>query len=307
MNERHVPVLLNESIDYLVTNKSGIYFDATLGFGGHSEKILKTIGKNGLIVATDVDVAAFDFSKKKFKEEERIKIYNFNFNQIDAISKIEYVGYFDGILADLGVSSFQLDSADAGFTYRQESKLDLRMDKTRVVSAYDIVNSFSEEELQEILFKYGEERNSKKIAREIAKKRKDRKIETTKELADIIINITPKNFQTKTLSRVFQALRIYVNDELSNLKIFIEKGVSLLKESGKFVIISYHSLEDRIVKESFKYEELDCICPRDFPVCKCNKEQRLKVITKKPVVPSLTEINNNRRARSAKMRVAERI
>lgn len=307
MNEHHVPVLLNESIDYLVTNKNGIYFDATLGFGGHSEKILKKIGKNGSVVATDVDTAAFNFSKNKFEKEERIKIYNFNYNKIDIISKIESIKLFDGILADLGVSSFQLDNADAGFTYRQESKLDLRMDKTQVVSAYDVINTFSEEDLQGILFKYGEEKNSKKIVREIIKKRKEKKIETTKELADIVKSITPKNYHTKTLSRVFQALRIYVNDELSNLEMFIEKGVSLLKESGRFVIISYHSLEDRIVKESFKYEELDCICPKDFPICKCNKEQRLKIITKKPVVPSLAEININRRARSAKMRIAERI
>lgn len=307
MNEHHVPVLLKESIDFLITAKNGIYFDATLGFGGHSDEILKRIGNEGVLVSTDVDMDAFNFSKSKFKEDKRIKIYNFNFSQIDIISKIESIDLYDGIVADLGVSSFQLDNVKSGFTYRDESKLDLRMDKKIKVSAYDVVNTFSEEDLRKIFFEYGEEKNSKRIAKEIVKKRSENKIKTTKDLSNIISDITPPKYLTKTLSRVFQALRIYVNEELSNLKLFIEKSVSLLKKSGRMVIISYHSLEDRIVKESFKYEELDCICPPEFPVCRCSKEQRLKILTKKPVTPSLEEISINRRARSAKMRVAERV
>jgi 16S rRNA (cytosine1402-N4)-methyltransferase len=307
MNEYHVPVLLKESIDFLITDKNGIYFDATLGFGGHSEEILKRTDRGSLLISTDVDNKAFNFTKKKFKEEKRIKIYNFNFNLIDIISKIESIGSYNGIIADLGVSSYQLDDSEVGFTYRQESKLDLRMDKKKVISANDVVNSFSEEDLRKIFYDYGEEKNSKRIAREIVKRRELKKIETTKDLSNIISDLTPQKYLTKTLSRVFQALRIYVNEELSVLKLFIEKSVSLLKESGRLVIISYHSLEDRIVKESFKYEELDCICPKDFPVCRCNKEQRLKILTRKPVTPSLEEIKFNKRARSAKMRVAERV
>jgi 16S rRNA (cytosine1402-N4)-methyltransferase len=307
MNEYHIPVLLKESIDYLITEKDGIYFDATLGFGGHSEEILKRTGKESLLVSTDVDNKAFNFTKNKFMEEKRIKIYNFNFNQIDIISKIESIGSYNGIIADLGVSSYQIDDAEAGFTYRKESKLDLRMDKKKVISANDVVNSFSEEDLQKIFYDYGEEKNSRRIAREIVKRRTVKKIETTKDLSNIISELTPPKYLTKTLSRVFQALRIYVNEELSNLKLFIEKSVSLLKESGRLVIISYHSLEDRIVKESFKYEELDCICPKDFPVCRCNKDQRLRILTRKPLTPSLEEIKFNRRARSAKMRAAERV
>ena len=307
MEKLHKPVLFEESLDYIIKDKSGIYFDATLGYGGHSEGILKRINKNGTLVSTDVDKDAFNFSKEKFKDEKRIKLYNFNFTQIDIIAKIESVNVFDGILADLGVSSFQLDNADKGFTYRQEAKLDLRMDRNKVVNASDVVNSFSEEDLADILFKFGEEKNSRKIAKEICNQRQNNKIETTSELSSIIKRITPQRYYVKTLSRVFQALRIFVNDELNALEIFLNKSIELLKKKGVLVIISYHSLEDRIVKEFFKYEALDCICPKDYPVCKCDKESRLKILTKKPVIPLLKEIEQNIRARSAKLRAAERI
>ena len=307
MNNYHKPVLLKESINYLVTNKSGIYFDGTLGFGGHTEEILNKLNSNGLVIAVDVDKDAFDFSKKKFKDEKRIKLYNYNFSLIDIISKIESIQSFDGIIADLGVSSYQLDNPSSGFTYRMDAKLDLRMDKSKVISAADIVNSFEEEELAKIIFEYGEEKNSRQIARAIANKRKIKKIETTLELSEIISELTPDRYRSKTLSRVFQSLRIYVNDELEMLKTFLEKSVSLLNSKGRLVVISYHSLEDRIVKEHFKYENLSCICPKDFPVCKCDKEKRLRIITKKPVTPSEKEIGLNLRSRSAKLRAAERI
>ena len=307
MEKLHKPVLLQESLDYLINDLSGTYFDATLGYGGHSEEILKRLNKNGVLVSTDVDSDAFNFSKEIFKNENRIKLHNFNFTQIDIISKIESVGLYDGILADLGVSSFQLDNAEKGFTYRKEAKLDLRMDKSKVVNASDVINSFSDEDLENIFIQFGEEKNSKKIAREICRYRKIDKIKTTTELSGIINRITPPRFQAKTLSRIFQALRIFVNDELNNLEIFLKKSVELLKKGGIIVVISYHSLEDRIVKEYFKYEALDCICPKDFPVCKCDKESRLKILTKKPLVPSQREIEVNNRARSAKLRAAERI
>ena len=313
-DERHKPVLINESLEYLITNKSGIYFDGTLGFGGHSTGLLKSLNDDALLIATDVDQDAFNYSKKIFEKEKRVKLYNYNFSQIDIIAKIESINietnkgrFFDGIFADLGVSSFQLDNPESGFTYRNEAKLDLRMDKTKVVSAADIINSFSEEDIANIIYKYGEEKNSRKIARRICQLRVQKKIETTTELGKIIIDLTPKKYQTKTLSRVFQALRIYVNDELNVLKIFLEKSVSLVKPGGRIVILSYHSLEDRIVKEHFKYETLDCICPKEYPVCVCDKEKRLKILTRKPVTPSHGEIENNIRARSAKLRAAEKI
>jgi 16S rRNA (cytosine1402-N4)-methyltransferase len=307
MNNFHTPVLLNESMKYLITDTSGVYFDGTLGFGGHSEAILNRLNEKGILVATDVDKDPFNFSKNKFSNDQRAHLYNFNFSHIDSISKIESISYYDGILADLGVSSFQLDNPESGFTYRTEAKLDLRMDKSKVISAADIVNSFSEEEIANIIYKYGEEKNSRNIARSIINKRKLKKIETTLELKDAIEQVTSPKFLSKTLSRVFQALRIYVNDEIEMLKNFLTKAVDLLKVNGRIVIISYHSLEDRVVKDLFKYESLDCICPKDFPVCKCDKESRLKILTKKPVTPSESEINLNLRSRSAKLRAAERL
>lgn len=307
MKIHHTPVLLKESIDYLITDKSGIYFDATLGFGGHTDAFLNILNKDAIVAATDIDKDAFSFSKERFSKDDRARIYNFNFSEIDIIAKIESFGFFDGIFADLGVSSFQLDNPDSGFTYREEAKLDLRMDKSKVVNAADIVNSFSEEDLADIFFRYGEERNSRRIAREICRQRSESKIETTSKLADVITRVIPLRHQNKTLSRIFQSLRIYVNDELGVLKTFLDKSVSLLKKNARIVIISYHSLEDRIVKESFKYEMLDCICPKEYPVCQCDKERRLNILTKKPVIPSEEEIAVNPRARSAKLRAAVRV
>lgn len=307
MNEHHTPVLYNESLSYLITEKSGRYFDGTLGFGGHSEGILKQLNEKGVLVSTDVDADAFKFSREKFKEDSRARLYNFNFSQIDLIAKIESIRFFDGIFADLGVSSFQLDEPESGFTYRKEAKLDMRMDKSKVITAADIVNSFGEEDIANIIYQYGEERYSRQIAKKISGYRSLKKIETTKELSELIISITSKKYQAKTLSRVFQALRIYVNDEMNVLKDFLEKSVSVLKKGGRIVIISYHSLEDRIVKDLFKYETLDCICPKEVPVCRCEKEIRLKILTKKPVLPADDEVERNYRARSAKLRAAERI
>jgi 16S rRNA (cytosine1402-N4)-methyltransferase len=299
--------LFDKSLEFLVTDVNGIYFDGTLGFGGHSSGILNRLGPDGLLISTDVDQDAFSFSKKKFSEDKRIKIYNLNFSQIDIIAKIESIQFFNGIFLDLGVSSFQLDNAESGFSYRNNAQLDLRMDKSRVINAADVVNSYSEEDLANIIFQYGEEKNSRKIAKVICEIRREKKIQTTLDLSNIITEITPQRYHTKTLSRVFQALRIYVNDELNTLKLVLKKSIELLKPEGRMVILSYHSLEDRIVKEAFKYETLDCICPPGSPICNCDKVPRLKIITKKPVVPDNKEIENNFRSRSAKLRAAERI
>lgn len=307
MSNFHTPVLLAESLEYLIGSKTGVYFDGTLGFGGHSEGILNLLDKSAKLISTDVDTNAFEHSRKKFSNDSRMKIYNFNFQKIDVMAKIESVYAFDGIFADLGVSSFQLDSPAAGFTYRQDVKLDLRMDKSIAVSASDIINSYSEEDVANLIYKYGEEKNSRKIASRICEARTHKKIETTSELSKIISEITSQKYLIKTLSRVFQALRIYVNDELEILKNFIRKAVDLLKQGGRIVILSYHSLEDRIIKDAFKFEALDCICPKDYPVCKCDKESRLKILTKKPILPSEDEVMRNPRARSAKLRAAERI
>jgi len=306
METHHVPVLLNESLDYLIKNESGFYFDGTLGFGGHSSEILKRLDNNGKIVSTDVDDAAFGYCKKRFKGENRICLYKFNFSLIDVIAKIESVEFFDGVVADLGVSSFQVDNPQAGFSYSADSPLDMRMDKDLKITAADIVNGFDEEKIAGIIYEYGEERKSRQIARKIIDYRRKNKIKTSGQLKNLITEITPERFRVKTFSRVFQALRISVNDELENLKQFLNNTVNVLKPGGRLVLISYHSLEDRIVKEFFNYEKLSCVCPKDSPVCTCNKKSRLKIITKKPVVPTDTEIKNNKRARSAKLRAAER-
>jgi len=307
MTQAHIPVLLKESVDYLVTKNDGVYFEGTLGFGGHTKEIVNRLSVKGSVVSTDVDLNAFNYCKEKFKGEDRIKLYNFNFSLIDVIAKIESLEFFDGILADLGVSSFQLDNAAAGFSYSVNSELDLRLDKNLRKTAADFINYESEEKIANIIFEYGEEKNSRKIARQITETRKVKRIETTDELKKIIASVTNPKYLTKTLSRVFQALRIYVNDELGALKAFLNNSLPVLRKGGRLVVISYHSLEDRIVKDFFKYESLSCICPPDSPICNCGKVRRLNVITKKPIVTSELEIRNNKRARSAKLRVAERI
>ena len=307
IENHHIPVLLNESLDYLITNKSGNYFEGTLGFGGHSAEILKVLCDKGLLVSTDVDQFAFEFCKDRFDKENRVCLYNFNFSLIDVIAKIESIKFFDGVIADLGVSSFQIDNSSAGFTYSADAPLDMRMDKNLKTTAADIVNSFDEENLAKIIYEFGEERKSRKIARQIVDERQHKKFKTTGELKRLIAQITPDRFRVKTLSRVFQALRIQVNNELEYLKQFLSNSLKVLKPGGRLVIIAYHSLEDRIVKDFFKYETLSCICPKEVPVCNCEKESRLKIITKKPVLPTDIEIENNSRARSAKLRAAERI
>jgi len=298
MSQLHTPVLLRESVDYLITKNDGIYFEGTLGFGGHTQEILKQLNKKGSIVSTDVDQGAFEYCKNKFRENERVKLYKFNFSLVDVIAKIESIEFFDGILADLGVSSFQLESAAAGFSYSIHSELDLRLDKSL---------RKTEEEIAKVIFEYGEEKNSRKIAQQISEARKNKRITTTDELKKIIMSVTNPKYLTKTLSRVFQALRIYVNDELSVLKSFLENSVEVLNKGGRLVVISYHSLEDRIVKEFFKYESLSCVCPPEAPICTCGKIKRLNILTKKPIIPSDSEVEKNKRSRSAKLRVAERI
>lgn len=307
MKQHHNPVLLNESIDLLVTNPSGKYFEGTLGFGGHTGEILKRLDKRGVIVSTDVDEQAFRYSKDKFNNDERVRLYNFNFSLVDVIAKIESIKFFDGVLADLGVSSFQLDNPESGFSYSSDSPLDLRMDKSIKRSAKDLINSVSEKELERIIREYGEERKSRRIAKRIIEKRKLKMISTTTQLKDIISEVVNPREAVKSFSRVFQAFRIFINDELGKLQEFLKNSVEVLDPGGRLVVISYHSLEDRIVKEFFKYENLKCVCPKDAPVCTCGKIQRLKIITKKPIVPSDEEIRLNKRSRSAKMRVAERI
>ncbi len=303
----HVPVMLDEVLDFLIVNSEGNYFDGTLGFGGHSSKILQRLGNNAKLIATDKDKDAFDFCKEKFSRDKRITIYNTSFTKIRTIYLLENIDGFDGVFADLGVSSYQFDNKDSGFTYREEAILDLRMDKTVGEPAYNFLNTAKEEEIANVLFQFGEERKSRRIAKRIVLERATASIKTTTQLKELVEAVIYKQHLNKTLSRVFQALRIYVNNELDELKDFLNQTVKLLKTGGRIVILSYHSLEDRIVKEFFKHEALSCVCPPEIPVCVCNKESSLKILTRKPVLPSEEEIKSNPRARSAKLRVAEKI
>lgn len=301
----HVPVLLAESLEALQINPAGKYFDATLGFGGHSSAILEKLDDSGQLIASDKDVHAFNYCSEKFENDNRVSIFNTAYSDINKIAKIEFIEKFDGILADLGVSSYQLDEPQAGFTFRHDAPLDMRMNKQADLKASDILNKFEEKEIADIIYNFGEEKKSRQIASKIVQARKKQKFETTNQLRDVISGMVPQRFLIKTLTRVFQALRIYVNDELGDLDKFLDNAIGLLKKGGRIVIISYHSLEDRIVKDKFKYETLSCICPPQYPVCMCEKTPRLKLVSRKPVIPSIEEINTNKRARSAKMRIAE--
>lgn len=303
----HESVLLEETISNLITNKNGSYFDGTAGFGGHTAALANGLYSSSKIISTDKDQIAFRHCTEKFSDDERITVFNTSFVNIKVLSKIESVAGFDGVMADLGVSSFQFDDIDEGFSYRENSPLDMRMDKSGGKTAADILNNYGEKDIANILYQFGEEKKSRQIARRIIEKRNNSPFESSDQLKDLLAEFTPGHMLPKMLSRVFQALRIYVNDELEELKVFINRAVDLLKPGGRICIISFHSLEDRIVKDLFRYETLDCICPPEVPVCICDKEPRLKLITKKPVVPSAEEIKRNKRARSAKLRVAEKL
>lgn len=300
----HQPALLNDSVNYLVTTKDGIYFDGTLGGGGYTEEILKRLTSKGLIIATDLDINAVNYCHQKFINDKRVLLFKNNFREIDSVLSELNINKIDGVVIDLGVSSYQLDNHESGFSYRFNTEFDLRFDKSFGLPASEIINKYSKKELEEIIRDFGEERFYKKIAFEL-KKLNNKDIIKTYDIVEAISKITRKDKINETLSRVFQAFRIFVNDELENLKDFLKKSIKLINSGGRIVVVSYHSLEDRIVKEFFNYEALSCICPKDFPVCRCNKKSVLSKITRKVIVAGQEEITNNVRSRSAKLRVAE--
>ncbi len=306
MDQFHSPVLLKESVDYLITEKNGAYFDGTFGFGGHSRRFLQELGGEALLIGTDLDQIVFTRSQEEFSTDSRVRLYNFNFTKIGIAAKLEQIDGFSGIFADLGVSSYQLDAEEEGFSYRVKAPLDLRMSKAEGKPASWLLNNLEARELARIFREYGEEIQSSFIANLIVKYRAVKPFKTTTDLAELLESVTPQKYLFKRLSRVFQALRIEVNGELDSLKEFLKESVNLLKPGGRLVILTYHSLEDRIVKEFFKEEEKGCVCPPHFPVCVCNKISTLKILTKKPVSPSAAEVATNRRARSGKLRAAEK-
>jgi 16S rRNA (cytosine1402-N4)-methyltransferase len=303
----HIPVLLRETVDALVLNKSGCYLDCTLGGGGHSEAILKQLERDGNLLGIDRDPAAIAEAGKKLGGYANFKSENISFSRINELTQIAFGLKFDGILFDLGVSSRQIDDPERGFSYSSEGRLDMRMNPDDGFSAYDIINTYGEEKLAEIFFAYGEEKNSRRIAGRIVSARDRSPINTTKELSDLISSIISRNFRVKTLSRIFQALRIEVNGELEELRSALLFSLNILKTGGRTAVISYHSLEDRIVKNFISEHSAGCICPKEFPRCICDNKPSIKNLTKKPVTAAEDEISLNPRSRSAKLRVFEKI
>lgn len=310
MEFKHVSVLLNECIENLNIKENGVYVDCTLGGAGHSSEILKRLSKDGLLVGIDQDSDALKAAKERLKTYDNVKYVHSNFHEIDSILENLDIPKVDGILMDLGVSSYQLDEAERGFSYMKDAPLDMRMDKDRNFSAYNVINEYSEEELYRVIKEYGEEKFAKRISNFIVERRKKKPIETTFELVDIIKSAIPAKMRRNgphPAKRTFQAIRIEVNSELTILNKAIEDGVKRLNKGGRMAIITFHSLEDRIVKLKFRNLQDPCTCPKEFPVCVCGKKPLVKIITRKPIEPSAREVDENPRSRSAKLRVIEKI
>ena len=305
----HYPVMKNEAIKYLGVKPDGIYADLTLGGGSHTMEIAKTV-ETGKIIAVDRDSDAIEYSREKLKEyEDKIIFVKDNYANIKEV--VNGLGYekIDGALMDCGISSYQIDEASRGFSYMRDSALDMRQDREQKLTAADIINNYEKEKLRDIIYKYGEERYAELIIREIIKRRESKRIETTLELADII-KYAVRNIRYDgghPAKRTFQAVRIAVNEEIANIEPAVDSVVRILNPGGRLVAISFHSIEDRVIKKAFVKFEKGCLCPADFPVCVCNNKPEAKVITRKPVYPGKEELAANSRSASAKMRVLEKL
>lgn len=306
---KHESVLLNETIDSLNIHPEGIYVDGTLGGGGHSFKIVQKLNKNGRLIGIDQDQEALDASMKRLSIfGDRVTLVKSNFVNIKSVLEKLNIDKVDGILLDIGVSSYQIDNPDRGFTYREDAALDMRMDRERTLTARDIVNTYSKEDLARIIRDYGEDKFANNIAKHIVEAREEAPINTTGQLKTIIEHAIPaavRKGQAGYAKKTFQALRIEVNSELDVLNSAIDTMIDLLNPKGRLSIITFHSLEDRIVKNKFRDNENPCTCPPDFPVCVCGAVSKGRVITRKPIVPSSEECERNKRASSAKLRVFE--
>lgn len=311
MEFKHNPVLLNECINGLNIKENGIYVDGTLGGAGHSKVIASKLSSEGVLIGIDRDKDALEAAKNNLKEYSNVKFVYGNHDNIKEILCNLKIDFVDGILLDLGVSSYQLDERNRGFSYLGENILDMRMDKSQELSAKTVVNTYSEDNLANIIYEYGEERFSRSIARNIINYRKNKTIETTKELVEIIEKSIPKSKQNDghPAKRTFQAIRIEVNNEIKPLEKTIADCIDVLKNKGRLCVITFHSLEDRAVKNAFSKAQGICTCPKDLPYCVCGaKERKLgKIINKKPIIASVDEQNCNSRSKSAKLRIFEKI
>lgn len=311
MEFNHKSVLLEETIEHLNVKPDGVYVDGTLGGGGHSYEIVRQLSNQGRLFGIDQDADAIKAAKERLSEfEDKVSIIQSNYADMRRVLREHGIEKVDGIILDLGVSSFQLDTPERGFSYRSEdAPLDMRMDQRQRLTAEDIVNEYSEMELYRMIRDYGEDRFAKNIAKHIVMERKDRRILTTGELTEIIRASIPMKIQVTgghPAKRTYQAIRIELNHELDVLKDTLGDMVELLKPEGRLCIITFHSLEDRIVKVNFKKMEDPCTCPREFPVCVCGNVSKGKVITRKPILPTEEEMEENKRAKSAKLRVFQR-
>ena len=309
MEFKHKSVLLNETIDGLNIKPDGIYVDGTLGGGGHAYEVCRRLGEKGSIVGIDQDAAAIEAASARLKDfGEKVTIVRSNY--CDMKSKLHELGIdkVDGIVLDLGVSSYQLDTAERGSSYREDAPLDMRMDTRQKMTARDIVNDYTEADLYRVIRDYGEDKFAKNIAKHIVQARAVKPVETTAELSEIIRASIPMKFQKKSghpAKRTFQAIRIELNRELDVLRDSLDDMIDLLNPGGRLCIITFHSLEDRIVKSAFRKNENPCTCPPDFPVCVCGKKSKGSIITKKPILPSEEELEYNSRSKSAKLRIFE--
>ena len=309
MEFKHKSVLLNETIDGLNIKPDGIYVDGTLGGGGHAYEVCRRLGDKGSIIGIDQDAAAIEAASARLKDfGEKVTIVRSNY--CDMKSKLHELGIdkVDGIVLDLGVSSYQLDTAERGFSYREDAPLDMRMDTRQKMTARDIVNDYTEADLYRVIRDYGEDKFAKNIAKHIVQARAVKPVETTAELSEIIRASIPMKFQKKSghpAKRTFQAIRIELNRELDVLRDSLDDMIDLLNPGGRLCIITFHSLEDRIVKSAFRKNENPCTCPPDFPVCVCGKKSKGSIITKKPILPSEEELEYNSRSKSAKLRIFE--
>jgi len=321
MKYNHTPVMLDEVIEYLNPSLGGYFIDCTLGGGGYTFKISELIGKDGFVLATDMDSLAIKNAEKRKKEEKKknIILVNDNFKNLQSIiqenisNKIfteQKYNIFDGVVFDLGLSSAQLDDQSRGFSFRHNAPLNMAFGDIEDRNTKKIINQFSLRALTKIFKEYGEEKHAYFIARAIVEERKNKKIDTTEALVNIIAENVPNSYKNKKIhfaTKIFQALRIATNDELKNIEKVLPLALKFLRPGGRIVVVSFHSLEDRIVKHFFKEESRDCVCPPEVPICQCNHERRLKIITKKPLRASENEIEKNPRSRSALLRVAEKI
>ena len=307
----HKPVMLEECMEGLALKDGGIYFDGTVGGGGHSYEILKRTDPNGRLIATDLDDEAIEAASKRLSEfQGRFEIYKSNYKDFAQVFDKAGIDKIDGALLDFGISSHQIDDADRGFTYRQaDAPLDMRMNTSAYLTAEIVLNTYSEEELTRILKTYGEETFAKQIARNVVKARAEKPLKTSGGFAEIIRNSIPAKFRygAPCERKSFQALRIEVNGELEGLTELVLSLSRRLNKGGRIVIITFHSLEDRIVKEAFRALESPCTCPGNFPVCVCGKKPEIKTITRKPITASECELENNSRSKCAKLRIAEKI